>query len=177
MKGIITCFENFDSISDNTSKKVVESLALPNLVLPVSFKRCDESLPGNLDFMIQVGVAASRNRITIERYAHNLAHSPVQADNDGQKPLNDQIVTTAPIALETNFDFELIDSVEGNWDWSLSAGSYVCNALYFKTLHRFPKMKTIFVHIPYHLSQPDQQASLEQSAKLIKELWLKITSN
>ncbi len=71
MKGLITCFENFDGVSDNTSKKVVESLGLPYLNLPVSFDRCDASLPDDLDFIIQVGVAASRSEITIERYAHN----------------------------------------------------------------------------------------------------------
>lgn len=172
MKGLITCFENFDGVSDNTSKKVVESLNLPSLVLPVSFNRCDQSLPQDMDFIIQVGVAASRSEITIERYAHNLAHSPTQPDNDGQKPVHQRIVQHAPLALETNIEVNLLDTIPGKWSWSLSAGSYVCNALYFKTLLNLPNTKTVFLHIPYHLKMDDPEKSLQHSAQLITAVFM-----
>ena len=172
MKGLITCFENFDGVSDNTSKKVVESLGFPCLALPVSFERCDGPIPDDLDFIVQVGVAASRNEITIERYAHNLAHSPVQPDNDGKKPLHQVIAKNSPVALETNVEIDLIDTIPGKWSWSLSAGSYVCNALYFKSLLRFPKAKIVFIHIPYHLKQERPEASLKESADLITAVFL-----
>jgi pyrrolidone-carboxylate peptidase len=130
----LTCFEDFQGIKENTSRLVVQSFKLPHQVLPVSFNRCGQNLKTDFDFLIQVGVAASRREITIERYAHNLAHSPGQADNDSLAPTRQKIIENAPLALETTIDVGQLDQLQGDWQWSLSAGSYVCNALYFKTL-------------------------------------------
>lgn len=177
MKGLITCFEDFSNVSENSSRLIVEKLGLPYQILPVSFKNCDQSLPTDLDFIIQVGVAASRNKITIERYAHNLAHSPLQTDNDGHCPQHEVIIANAPTAIETNFSPALIDEINGSWEWSLSAGSYVCNALYFKALYRMPKTKVIFIHVPHHLKSDDPAQSLNEGRELLLDAWAKITEN
>lgn len=177
MKGLITCFEDFADVRDNTSRLVVEKLNLPYKVLPVSFERCDHELPDGLDVLIQVGVAASRSKITIERYAHNLQHSATQADNDDQKPIHQEIYKGAPAAIETNINPKLFDDLPGLWEWSLSAGSYVCNALYFKSLYRLKNTQIIFIHIPHHLKANDPQQSLIESQEFILNVWSKITKN
>ncbi len=172
---LITCFEDFSSIKDNTSRLVAQSLKETYSVLPVSFERCDQDLKDN-DFIIQLGVAKSRHIITIERFAHNLAHSPQQADNDSLAPENLKIIHDGPVALESTIPYDIIKDLPGNWQWSLSAGSYVCNALYFKTLHRYPKSKVVFIHFPYHLDMPKPDQALAEYTKLISLLCAKIRS-
>lgn len=153
MKGLMTCFEDFSNVSENTSRLIVEGMSAPYKILPVTFEGCDRDIPDNLDFLILVGVAASRSKITVERFAHNLNHSPIQPDNNGHKPIHEQIDTAGAVALTTSIPPQLIDPIEGSWEWSTSAGSYVCNALYYKCLRRFPRTKTIFVHVPHDNSQ------------------------
>lgn len=177
MKALITCFEDFSNIQENSSRLAVEALGLPYQILPVSFERCDQTLPKDLDLIIQVGVAASRENISIERYGHNLAHSPGQSDNDQVSPIQQRLIKEGPAAIETNVSIDIIDSITGNWTWSLSAGSYVCNALYFKTLYRMPQTKSLFIHIPYHLSSPSPQQSLEDSRNFLLNVWNKLCLN
>lgn len=175
MKIAFTCFEDFSDIDANTSRLIVEQLKYPYQILPVSFNRCDNEITLDADAIIHVGVAASRARITVERYAHNLAHSPIQPDNDGHKPIHQKIMTSAPVALETTIPVALIDQIknEGLWEWSLSAGSYVCNALYFKSLWQRQQngTKIIFVHVPYHRTHPD---SIEKGIEFLNELATKL---
>ncbi len=157
MKINFTCFEDFSHVRDNTSRLIVESLGYPYQTLPVSFDRCADGVNYDCDTLIHVGVAASREKISVERYAHNLAHSPIQADNDKFFPHHQKIIAGAPLALETTVPSHLIDQLNGDWEWSLSAGSYVCNALYFKSLWHLHQSNTrcLFVHVPYHHSKPE----------------------
>lgn len=173
MKGLITCFEDFSNVSENTSRLLVEKMSLPYKVLPVTFAGCDRDIPEDLDFLILVGVAASRSKITVERYAHNLNHSPIQPDNNGHKPIHEVICPEGDIALKTQIDPNKIDQIEGNWEWSTSAGSYVCNALYYKCLYHFPKTKTIFIHVPHDNSQQ----ALKAGRDFLLQVWTKIAEN
>ena len=177
MKALMTCFEDFSNVKDNTSRLCVETLGIPYQILPVSYKSCDQTLPTDLDVLIQVGVAASRDKISIERYAHNLMHAPTQSDNDGYVASHEVILSHAPSALETRIDVNLIEQINGEWEWSLSAGSYVCNALYFKSLFRFPKTKILFIHVPHHLKASNPEAELKKIRTFLLEAWTKITEN
>lgn len=173
MNGLITCFEDFSNVSENTSRLLVEKLSLPYKVLPVTFKDCDHDIPHDLDFLILVGVAASRSKITVERFAHNLNHSPVQADNNGYRPIHESIVANGPLALASTVSPLLMDQIKGAWDWSTSAGSYVCNALYYKCLYRFPQTKIIFIHVPHDNSE----TALKHGREFLLNVWTKIAKN
>lgn len=173
MKGLITCFEDFSNVSENTSRLMVEKMSLPYKVLPVTFEDCDHDIPHDLDFLILVGVAASRSKITVERYAHNLNHSPIQPDNNGHKPIHEAIFADAPVALASTVSPQTIDKIEGQWDWSTSAGSYVCNALYYKCLYRFPQMKIIFIHVPHDNSE----TALKAGREFLLNVWTKIAED
>lgn len=176
MKGLITCFEDFSTIKENTSRIVAEKLNLPFKVLPLSFVDCDTLISEDYDFIIQLGVAASRKIVNIERYAHNLAHSPKQADNLGLTPIHKKIVENEILLLETSIGIEDLNSLKGNWEWSYSAGTYVCNSLYFKSLYRFPKAKIIFIHLPYHLTQDDPINAINEFEAIILETWNKLSN-
>tara|TARA_R110002049_G_scaffold135956_1_gene295584 strand:+ start:96 stop:626 length:531 start_codon:yes stop_codon:yes gene_type:complete len=172
---LITCFEDFSTIKENTSRLVASQLSEKYQVLPVSFTRCDENIIEH-DHIIQLGVAQSRDAITIERYAHNLAHSPIQADNDLLRPENEKILKEGPLALESTFDYEFFEGLSGDWKWSLSAGSYVCNALYYKSLYRLTKSKIVFIHLPYHLNQKSPELALEAYRDFVQSICNKIKS-
>lgn len=171
MKGLITCFEDFSSVTENTSRIVAQKLNLPYKVLPVSFSECDKPLSDNYDFIIELGVAVSRDIVTIERFAHNLAHSPLQADNDARQPKHERIIDQADLCLETQVDHTLIDQIGGKWQWSYSAGSYVCNALYFKSLWSLKKTKVLFIHLPYHLNQTDSVKAIDEYCSIVLDAW------
>ncbi len=175
MKGLITCFEDFSSIKENTSRIVAEKLNLPFKVLPVSFSDCDNLISEDYDFIIQLGVAASRNIVTFERYAHNLAHSPKQSDNLGVTPFNKEVIEGADLCLETRVAFNDLNSLQGDWEWSYSAGTYVCNSLYFKSLQRFPETKIIFIHLPYHLNQREPKEALNKYSEIVLKTWNKLS--
>lgn len=177
MKGLITCFEDFSSIKENTSRIVAEKLNLPFKVLPVSFSDCDNWINEDYDFIIQLGVAASRSIVTIERFAHNLAHSPKQADNQGVLPNNSRVDLEAPLCLETTIPFDDINKIKGNWEWSYSAGTYVCNSLYFKSLWKYKKTKVIFIHLPYHLNQKDPSKAIDEYCDIVSDAWFQISKN
>ena len=177
MKGLITCFEDFSTIKENTSRIVAEKLKLPFKVLPVSFNDCDKTLTEDYDFIIQLGVAASRNIVTIERFAHNLAHSPKQADNKGLAPSHQRINDDESLCLETNIAIEELANMKGQWEWSYSAGTYVCNSLYFKALWKYKKTKVIFIHLPYHLNQKDPSKAIDEYCDIVSDAWFQISKN
>lgn len=98
-----------------------------------------------------LGVAASRDRISLEKVALNWNESEYP-DNSGRKIEMGLIDPDQPLALMTVFPvnelFLELKSFAPKIHISFSAGSYVCNNVYFKVLHYFPDKKSLFVHVP-----------------------------
>jgi pyroglutamyl-peptidase len=152
---------------------------LSTLVLPVAFARaysileprlCGEGSGGGRrpDAIVLTGMAAAARRLRIERLAVNLADAEilhpagrlrvghVMPDADGRCPAGEPIVPGAPLALPSTVDTRRLahDLAAGGWpvELSLSAGSFVCNDLYFRVLHRLAAVQDppacTFVHLP-----------------------------
>lgn len=107
------------------------------------------------DLVICVGLAGGRARISLERVAINCDDARIP-DNKGQKPVDEEVVPGGPAAYFSTLPIKAalrdlqIAGIKG--EVSQSAGTYVCNHLFFALMHLLASTPTIrggFVHIPY----------------------------
>jgi pyroglutamyl-peptidase len=166
---LLTGFEPFDGELCNPSwdaAKRFDGLRLAGASihvqrLPVEFAgaiavlapRIYQLLP---DLVIAIGQAGGSNTIALERVALNFV-DPRIADNAGQKPVLGKLDDAAPAAYFSNFPISsaliALNAANIPAQASLSAGAFVCNALYFQLCQlrdqQYPRMQTLFMHIPY----------------------------
>lgn len=166
MKILVTGFKPFLGHSINPSEQLSCDLAkkfteVTSLILPVEFGTAAEVLASHLqshmyDYILLVGQASGRARVSLERIGLNWIESNNQ-DEAGYQPVTGPIVSGAPLALMTSFPIsELCEALQKQnlpVHISFSAGTYVCNDIYFRALHRFPQQKLVFIHVPL---LPDQ---------------------
>lgn len=161
---LLTGFEPFDGETENPSGLIVRALAeehragLVTAVLPVAFDRAAENLCTLIethrpDRVVLLGQAGGRNRVTPEMVAVNFRDARIP-DNDGMKPYREKILKSAPDAyLSTAPVHALVDRMRTDGipaAVSMTAGTYVCNELYFSALHWMAGHgETVFVHLPY----------------------------
>lgn len=132
-------------------------------VLPVEFGRSwqllktlvDEHQP---DVVICLGQAEGRSQITPEQIAINLDNARIP-DYAGNAPINSAIVSGASdglfSTLPINTYVERLKAVDIPVSISYSAGTYVCNHLFYSLQH-YCKDKNIqsgFIHVPLMESQ------------------------
>ncbi len=166
MKVICTGFEPFGGKQINFSKMLVHDLysnlnndcALEISILPVDFKNAFTplhklALLHKPNWIFCFGQASKRSSISLERLAINLMDSS-QPDNSGYSPEEEPIKPHAPLALKTNFPIkEMLDELKNTntpAEISNSAGTYVCNTLFYKALLELQNENTKigFIHIP-----------------------------
>lgn len=164
-KLLITCFEPFGGEARNISSEIVDMLSerigefeIEKLLLPVEFGRAADiavksAQDMRADAIISFGQAGGRSAVTPEMVALNLRFASIP-DNAGAKPLDEPVVAGAENALFTTLPVrEMVASLKAAGvpsAVSYSAGTYVCNDLYFKILHRFKGtgVRAAFVHVP-----------------------------
>jgi pyroglutamyl-peptidase len=164
---LVTGFEPFDDAPSNPSGDVALRIAesghvgveIVALVLPVSFARAIPLLEAAIDkvgpdVVISLGLANGRLGITPERVAINLADSRIP-DNDGAQPRDAEIEAGGPAARFTTLPVKAIthalDAAGIPSSVSLSAGSYVCNQLFYVLMGMAdarPELRAGFVHVP-----------------------------
>lgn len=147
---LVTGFEPFDGAHHNPSGELARRLAelghpdchLVGEVLPVSFARAPGLLAAAIDahhpdVVVMLGLAENRHAITPERVAINLADARI-ADNDGDQPTDAELEPHGPAArfatLPVKHIAEAISHAGIAAEVSLSAGSYVCNAVMYAAL-------------------------------------------
>lgn len=147
---LVTGFEPFGGAAVNPSGELARRLAelghpdchIIGEVLPVSFTQAPGMLAAAIDahdpdIVIMLGLADNRRAITPERIAINLADAPV-ADNDGTRLTDAPLEPHGPAARFTLLPVTQIAHAIANAgipaEVSLSAGSYVCNALMYAGL-------------------------------------------
>lgn len=176
---LLTGFVPFSKHGVNASERVVRALAarppegvvLETLVLPVvfgeAFARVRERLDAGppLDAVVLTGMAARATRVRLERVALNLADAesfargrrPVpRPDNAGRAPVDEAIESGGPLARGATVDVKRLGRAllaQGlPVELSLSAGSYVCNDVYYRTLAHLAGRQggpgCVFVHLP-----------------------------
>lgn len=168
MKILLTGFETFADYAVNPSQKLLnllpekfeQDIDLEKLILPVDHDVAPGLIlnsirEGKPDAVIAFGLAAGRARISLERVAVNLMDFRIP-DNAGaiisDKPVNPD----GPAAYFTSLPIRsmliaLIDSgIPANI--SLSAGSYLCNQVFYTIMHEITtnhlQIPAGFVHLP-----------------------------
>ena len=147
---LVTGFEPFDGADVNPSGEIARRLGelghpdchLIAEVLPVSFARAPQLLAAALDahrpdILLMLGLAENRHALTPERVALNLADAAIP-DNDGDQPTDAPLEPHGPPARFTHHPVKhiaaAIDAAGIPSHVSLSAGSYVCNAVLYTAL-------------------------------------------
>ncbi len=170
---LVSGFEPFDGEAVNPSQDAVEALgrlalpgiALRTVVLPTRFgaslARLDDALAEwPADVVLSVGLAGGRNGLTVERVAINLDDARIP-DNGGAQPVDRPVVAGAPAAYFANLPVKAmvaaIRTTGLEASVSHSAGTFVCNHVFFGLRHRaetsHPGLRCGFVHIPWSPEQ------------------------
>ncbi|AVP98833.1 pyroglutamyl-peptidase I [Ahniella affigens] len=106
--------------------------------------------------VLMLGEAGNRSRISIERVAINLADARIP-DNAGKQPKDQPLLKNGPAAyfstLPVSQLHESLLAAEIPAECSLSAGSFVCNAVMYRALHVLADLdasaRAGFIHLPY----------------------------
>ena len=177
MKILITGFTPFPGAPENPTADLVawvqegrikaqNNVKLEARLLPTEFEASVSKLSEHLvevqpDALLEFGLSAKATGFTLECIARNeIGASP---DNAGLKPDEGPIEKDAPLvfpsALPLEDFYEALGKSDIPRDFSESAGSYVCNHLFFKTM-QLPKTQRPalagFIHIPYLKEQRDR---------------------
>jgi pyroglutamyl-peptidase len=173
LRVLLTGFEPFGGEKINPSFEAIKRIDFQKLSceawvleLPVVFyesskliiERIHEIKP---DIIIMVGQAGGRKEISIERIAINLDDSKVP-DNKGVTPRQDPISVFGPVAYFSTLPIHAIqrELEDANIPCGISnsAGTYVCNHIFYSTMHELAQLHTSklmagFIHVPYTTDQ------------------------
>ena len=159
MRITVTGFEPFGGSSLNASWEAVRRLdGVEKALLPVSFVRAGERIrkivADGPDAILCVGEAGGRSAVSVERVAVNLMDARIP-DNDGAQPV-DAPIAPGPAAYFTALPSrEIVARMRRAGlpaELSYTAGTYVCNALFYALMHAVSTCgKPIpagFIHVP-----------------------------
>lgn len=167
MKALVTGFEPFGGNSTNSSWAAVSLLpdelagcTLVKKCIPVVFNKVGDCISQLIaeeqpDIVLMVGQRGGSGTIDCERVALNLADS-MQPDNDGFIANELPLQPNSPTAYFGTVPLKKIISnlreagIPANI--SNTAGTYVCNCLYYNALHycknHKPNTQVGFIHLP-----------------------------
>jgi pyroglutamyl-peptidase len=170
---LVTGFEPFGGASLNPSQLLVEELAkeklpgvdLKTAILPVEFDRAAETLLAKINefspsVVICFGQAEGRSTITPEKIAINLDDARI-ADNSGDLRKQQEIEVGGADGHFSTLPVEkmvlAINEAGIAASLSLSAGSFVCNHIFYRMQQALlgRGIKSGFVHLPL---VPEQSA-------------------
>lgn len=162
---------DFHKLGERTS-----TLDVRGVVLPVTFDGAFLRLKSEMshfkpDVVVCFGLAGGRTTVDIERIAINIrgGDQTSRGDNLGKTP-SGQVIPGAPLALETTLPYDLIlDELKSRGvpaKVTFSAGTYVCNDVFFQLQNelRYTKIKSGFIHVPrLDSEQPASEAQPTES--------------
>lgn len=167
-KTLVTAFQPFNKMTNNYSREVLNYIDnVDKIILDVVYDECYQELLqkhdlADYDLIIALGEARSRQNLTLETRAQNIASCSLP-DNRGTTRNNTKIITSGPDIIETKV---AISKCADYLQLSNDAGKFVCNNLYYHLLYHNPH-KAIFIHIPEcHNSQDNYQ----EYARVIEEV-------
>jgi len=161
MKILLTGFEPFGNSSLNPSGEIVKAIEADNIigaVLPVVFGQSSEMLKDLIDLhkpdaVVCLGQGEGRHAITPERIAVNLDDARI-ADNAGNMPTDQLIVDSGPAAYFSTLPVkEMVNAMKSAGvpaAVSMSAGTFVCNHLFYALQHHLvgSTVRSGFIHVP-----------------------------
>jgi pyroglutamyl-peptidase I len=178
---LLTGFEPFAGDAVNPSGDAVRLIAetwdgaheLVTDVLPVTFTGAAARLRELIerhrpDVVIATGLAGGRAAIGVERIAINLADARIP-DNDGMQPIDEPSLPGAPAAAFSTLPVKAIAAAVAAAgipaEVSHTAGTFVCNHVFFTALDAAPHARAGFVHVPWASgAAPGDQPSLPLEA-------------
>lgn len=176
MKILLTGFTPFGEVAINPSQLIVEKIVegghfseLCAEVLPVEYAAVKRRI-GQLirDFQPQavvcVGVAESRDKISLERVALNLNDARI-ADNAGDLASARLIVPEGPLGYWSTLPIERMEAAlkEKGIPVEISnhAGAYLCNHVFFCARHELEQQGSSipcgFIHVPALCEEPSDE--------------------
>ena len=167
MKALVTAFEPFGGESVNASLEAVRrlpakigTLEIVTSVLPTSYARSLPALEQAIarekpQFVLCVGQAGERAALCVERVAVNLQESEM-ADNDGALPVDRPVVAGGPAAYLATLPVRAavagLRAEELPAQLSMSAGTFVCNHVFYGLMHLAAtgkqRFRAGFLHVP-----------------------------
>lgn len=168
-KVLLTAFEPFNGQVLNPSQEVLRALArggcpgveIETLELPVerfaaieiALMQIQEARP---DVILLLGEGGRRFRVTPERVAINIDDYPIP-DNRGDQPRNEPIMEGGPVGYFSTLPIQAIverlTRAHIPAGISNSAGTYLCNRLFYSVMHWLAlensPTKAGFVHLPF----------------------------
>ncbi len=174
-KIILTGFGIFSSNTVNPAEIIVNALsrddATDSYILPVVYDRCAKIInDSDGDIYLHLGLASSRDVITVEMYAYNEKRASVP-DNEGTIFSGEKIRDDGPDTLTTPFNAaRVVDTLKkAGLESRISndPGRYVCNNIYYHSLVR--GRKALFVHLPPFEKLAEERA-LEAVRTIIGEV-------
>ncbi|MBB5205701.1 pyroglutamyl-peptidase [Inhella inkyongensis] len=165
---LLTGFEPFDGASQNSSWALAQglhghALASGRIVqavqLPCRFGTALQRLEAALQdlrpsHILAMGQASARTSLSFERVALNWIDARIP-DNDGLQPVDVPVLPGAPAAYFSNLPIKtMVNAVRAAGlpaEVSYSAGSYVCNQVFYFLMHRLrsrSRARAGFLHVP-----------------------------
>ena len=191
---LLTGFEPFHKSKLNPSQEIIRRISHRSLVakevLPVTFGEASQKLISLINqhkptVVISLGQAEGRKEITPERIAINLDDARIP-DNAGNSPKERAIIAGGPDAYFTTLPIKnLVEELNENGipaSISLSAGTFVCNHIFYAMQHHCggKAIKSGFIHLPLMNEQASEFPGLPtmQIEEMIRgiELVLDLTS-
>jgi pyroglutamyl-peptidase len=165
-KVLLTGFEPFGTATSNPSGEIVKQICGDNIVtavLPVAYTQSAERLLAliaehNPDVVICLGQAEGRTQVTPEKVAINLDDARL-ADNQGVVRNDVKIIEGGPDAYFSTLPVkEIVEAIKAKGipaNVSLSAGSFLCNHVFYVAQNKFvsTNVRSGFVHVPLMDSQ------------------------
>ncbi len=156
----------------------IGALRVRALQLPVVYGRATRRITEAIEHLrpaavLGLGQAGGRPVITLERIAVNLADGP-QPDNSGRRSIDKPVVRDGPDGYFARLPLrEILRALARRRipaALSLSAGSFICNAVMYAALHHLRERRSVpcgFIHLPYdtyqarrHLREPSMCVDL-----------------
>ncbi|WP_022979558.1 pyroglutamyl-peptidase I [Ideonella sp. B508-1] len=180
---LLTGFEPFGGESINPSWEAVSRLdgwtetdfRVVTRCLPCEFGAAAVALQRHMDeirpeCVIAVGQAGGTTEVRVERVALNLDDAPIP-DNAGLQPVDQIIASDGPMAYLSTLPVKtIVHELRAGGipaTLSLSAGSFVCNHVFFAALHHArstgQKVRAGFIHTPY---LPEQAVRMRSAASM-----------
>jgi pyroglutamyl-peptidase len=169
---LLAGFEPFHGERRNPSLEVaraldgemIGTLRVSSLQLPVVYATAARRITRAIARIVPaavlgLGQAAGRPAISLERVAINLADGPGR-DNAGRRWTDKPVIAGGPDAYFARLPLRaILQALERRHipaSLSLSAGSFICNAVMYAALHQLRRRPTVpcgFIHLPYDTHQ------------------------
>ena len=167
MKALVTGFEPFGGDSVNASLEAVRrlparigALEIVTATLPTSYARSIPALEDAIGratpgVVLCVGQAGERAALCVERVAVNVQDAE-SADNDGARPVDQPVIAGGPAAYLTTLPVRAavagLRAKELPAQLSMSAGTFVCNHVFYGLMHLAAtgkrRFRAGFLHVP-----------------------------